>query len=183
MPSSSSISATRKWLRSFIIPYNICPFARQVYEQELIRYAVVTGKDWEKCLSELVNECHFLDANPDTETTLLILPDALPDFDDYLDFLSIAQQLLREQGYEGIYQLASFHPHYCFAGNNETDAANYTNRSPFPMLHILRESSIERALDHYPDPDGIPRRNVQLTRRLGRQQLQALLNACSRLND
>lgn len=183
MHSSSSTSATRAWLKSFVIAYNICPFAGHVYEQQLIRYAVVLGKDWEKCLGELVNECQFLDANPDTETTLLILPDALPDFDGYLDFLSIAQQLLLEQGYEGIYQLASFHPHYCFAGNDESDTANYTNRSPFPMLHIIRESSIEQALDHYPDPDSIPRRNIQLTRKLGRKKLQDLLDACYRNND
>lgn len=178
MQTHTAISATRNWLQSFIIAYDICPFARRVHEQDRIRYALVGGNDWENLLTELIAECKLLDAQPETETTLLIFPDSLSRFDDYLDFLEIAQQLLIDQGYEGIYQLASFHPHYCFADSDETDAANYTNRSPFPMLHIIREASIEKALQYYPNPETIPQRNMELTRKLGPTKLRALLKNC-----
>jgi hypothetical protein len=178
MKTCTCVSATRAWLHAFIIPHGICPFARPVDEQNRIRYAVAAGYGWEELLQKLVEEFGRLDADEETETTLLIFPEALADFDDYLDFLEIAQQLLAERGYEGIYQLASFHPHYRFADSGENDASNYTNRSPFPMLHIIRESSIELALRNYPDPDDIPRRNVRLTRQLGADKLKAILQAC-----
>lgn len=119
-----------------------------------------------------------MDNNDNIETSLLIFPESLKDFDDYLDFLEIANALMHKQGYEGIYQLASFHPHYYFEGADENDAANYTNRSPYPMLHILREASLERALLNYPDPENIPGRNIKLTRELGLDVMQKLLADC-----
>lgn len=97
-------------------------------------------------------------------------------FDDFLDAVEIGDELMLAQGYEGVYQLASFHPDYCFEGSDEEDAANYTNRSPYPMLHLIREASIEKALAHYPkDPDLIPETNVKLARKLGLQKMQTLL--------
>jgi len=108
----------------------------------------------------------------------LIYAGAFADFDDYLDFLGLAEALLSDQGYEGIYQLASFHPDYSFEEAALDDAANYTNRSPYPMLHLLRESSLEQAIAHYPDPENIPERNIALTRELGLTKMKTLLAAC-----
>jgi hypothetical protein len=116
-----------------------------------------------------------MDIEPATETTLLILPEGCTQFNDFLDLTAMAEQLLIDQGYEGVYQLASFHPDYCFAGEDENDPANYTNRSPYPMLHIIREASIEQALKTYPNPELIPERNIELTRKLGLEKIQALL--------
>jgi len=175
------IGATQNWLTKFIIAFNICPFARREQQRNSIRYRVSRTDRAETALETLIEECRFLDENPETETTLLILPNGFKDFDDYLDMLDIAERLLHAQHYEGIYQLASFHPDYCFEMASELeqdDPANYTNRSPYPMLHIIRESSIERAVATYPDPENIPARNIKLTRELGLEKLQALLAAC-----
>ncbi|MCQ8103809.1 DUF1415 domain-containing protein [Methylomonas sp. SURF-2] len=175
------IDATRQWLNTFIIALNICPFARREQQRDSIRYRVARAEGTETTLETLIEECRFLDEHPETETTLLILPNGFADFDDYLDMLDIAERLLQAQHYEGTYQIASFHPAYCFEMASELeqdDPANYTNRSPYPMLHIIRESSIDRAVRSYPDPENIPARNIQLTRELGLQKLQALLAAC-----
>lgn len=167
------ISATERWLTSFIIAHNICPFARKVQENQSIRYQVVDSAEWQIILETLIAECKHLDAEPGTETSLLIFPVACAEFEDYLDLLAIAEQLLVEQGYEGVYQIASFHPDYCFDGEQSDDAANFTNRSPYPMLHIIREASIESALQNYQNPEMIPQRNIELTRKLGFEHLQA----------
>lgn len=175
------ISTTQNWLNRLIIAFNICPFARREQQRNSIRYRVSHADQTEATLETLIEECQFLDTNPDTETTLLILPNGFKDFDDYLDMLDVAERLLHAQAYEGIYQLASFHPDYCFEMASELeqdDPANYTNRSPYPMLHIIRESSIERAVATYPDPENIPARNIKLTRELGLEKLQALLAGC-----
>lgn len=180
MTNQHIIHATQTWLRSFIINFNICPFARREHERNSIRYQVVDSKNLEKTLNMLIQECEQLDADAETETTLLILATGWDDFNDYLDLLAIAEQLLIEQGYEGIYQLASFHPAYRFETDfaGDEDPANYTNRSPYPMLHIIRETSIDRALAHYPDPNNIPARNIKLTRELGLEKLRSLLVNC-----
>ncbi|QPK63670.1 DUF1415 domain-containing protein [Methylomonas sp. LL1] len=182
MTDQQIINATRTWLSSFIIAFNICPFAQREQQRNSIRYQVAQTDRMETALENLIDECTHLDAHPETETTLLILPNGFSDFDDYLDMLAVAEQLLVEQGYEGIYQLASFHPDYRFEMASETDdendPANYTNRSPYPMLHIIRETSMEHAIAHYPDPENIPARNIKLTRELGLEKLQAILAAC-----
>lgn len=172
------ISGTRMWLNSVIIGYNLCPFARHEQERGSIRFSVDQNVDMENCLLTMIDECERLDSDTTIETTLLIYARAFSNFDDYLDFLALAEALLTEQGYEGVYQLASFHPNYCFEGSSQDDPANYTNRSPYPMLHLLRESSIEEAISDYPDPDNIPHRNIELTRNLGLTKLQSLLAAC-----
>jgi uncharacterized protein len=172
------IAATKAWLDSFIIAYGICPFAKRERECDSIRFSVHHHTDMEMCLLNVITECLQLDIDDELETTLLIYPHAFENFDDYLDFLALAEDLLIEQGYEGIYQLASFHPDYCFDGVAIDDPANYTNRPPYPMLHLLRESSIERAVSQYPDPENIPQHNIELTRHLGLAKLQQLLAAC-----
>ncbi|MDH5711889.1 MAG: DUF1415 domain-containing protein, partial [Gammaproteobacteria bacterium] len=116
-----------------------------------------------------------------TETTLLVFAEGFKDFGDYLDLVELAQDLLADQGYEGIYQIASFHPDYCFADAELDDAANYTNRSPYPMLHLIREASMEKALAHYPEPEKIPERNVEYARELGLEEMQRQLEACCKI--
>ncbi len=174
------ITATQHWLTSFIIAYEICPFARHVHEYDAIRYRVLDNADVADCLAELLAECQHLDTEPATETTLVIFSAICRDFDDFLDVTALAEQLMVDLGYEGIYQLASFHPDYCFGGAEPDDAANATNRSPYPMLHLIREASIELALQNYPNPEQIPERNIALCRELGLTRIQALLAQSSR---
>lgn len=177
--SDQAINATTQaWLKSVIIDHGICPFAKRELERGSIHFSVTHDTTIENCLLHLILECARLDTDPDIETTLLIYADAFTAFDDYLDFVEIAESLLIEQDYEGTYQLASFHPEYCFQGSGPDDAANYTNRSPYPMLHLLRETSIDRAVASHPDPESIPQHNIELTRKLGLVKMQALLAAC-----
>ncbi|MCK5871652.1 MAG: DUF1415 domain-containing protein [Methylococcales bacterium] len=166
---------TEHWLKRFIIQHNICPFAHEVVEKKQLHYAIDLDINTENCLYHLIEECQRLDSDESIETTLIIYPNALVQFDDFLDYLALANALLIVQNYEGVYQLASFHPDYCFEGLDEDDAANYTNRSPFPMLHLIREKSLERVLKSYPHPEHIPERNIKLTRQLGTATLNALL--------
>jgi hypothetical protein len=171
-------AATHAWLKSVIIEYNICPFAKRELEKHRVYFSISNDTQTEQCLLNLMLECDRLDTDPSIETTLLIYAEAFTAFDNYLDFVEIAENLLIDQGYEGIYQLASFHPDYCFQGSNQDDAANYTNRSPYPMLHLLRETSLEQAVASHPDPENIPQHNIELTRKLGLAKMQTLLAAC-----
>ncbi|WP_104202604.1 DUF1415 domain-containing protein [Billgrantia saliphila] len=168
-------AATRAWVERFVVARNVCPFARRELVNDTVRFVEVVAQRWEPALEALVDECRRLDATPAIETTLIVLHPGLEAFDDYLDFLAVAEALLVEQGYEGTYQLASFHPDYGFEGTEENDPANFTNRSPWPMLHLLREAGIERALVHYPNPEAIPERNIEAMRRLGTERLAAEL--------
>ncbi|WP_019866160.1 DUF1415 domain-containing protein [Methylovulum miyakonense] len=178
MNHSPAISATRAWLQTIIIGYSLCPFAKRELERNSIRYYEEAETGIEKCLLNLIAECARLDNDGSITTTLLIYRHGFTAFDGYLDFLDLAESLLLAQGYEGVYQIASFHPDYCFAGAEPDDPANYTNRSPYPMLHLLRESSIDFAVSNHPDVEGIPQRNIGLTRQLGLEKMQALLAAC-----
>jgi len=175
------IEQTQQWLADFVIAYNICPFAKREFVSNRIAYEVIQTTELEAQLHALIDACRVLDTEKNTETSLVIYPRGLDDFDDYLDFLEIANALLHKQGYEGIYQLASFHPDYCFAEVPAEDASHYTNRSPYPMLHIIREASLEKALENYPDPENIPLRNIDKTRELGVHKLQQLLAHCIQL--
>ena len=172
------IDTTQNWLKTIIIAYGICPFAKRELDRGSIHFSINHDTEIERCLLNLMLECDRLNIDSSIETTLLIYDCAFTAFDDYLDFLELAEALLIEQDYEGVYQLASFHPDYCFEGAETDDPANYTNRSPYPMLHLLRETSIDRALAAYPHPEKIPQRNIELTRELGLAKMQALLAAC-----
>ncbi|WP_240613718.1 DUF1415 domain-containing protein [Salinicola acroporae] len=160
----SALIRTRTWVESFVVAHDICPFAGREMRRDAIRYALAEASDLEGLLHELVAECRRLDADTRLATTLLIAPVGMDDFDDYLDWLELAERLLEELGYVGIYQLASFHPDYVFEGVAADDPANATNRSPCPMLHILREAELEQAIAHHADPEGIPERNMTLLR-------------------
>ena len=180
---STIIEQTRHWVRSVIVGFNFCPFSKRELENETIHFQVSHESKLEACLHELVQECKRLDEHTGIETTLLIFANAMQSFDDYLDLIELANALIAELGYEGTYQLASFHPHYCFEGENENDAANYTNRSPYPMLHLIREASLERALENYPNPESIPERNVEFAREKGLDKMKSMLDKCVRAKD
>jgi len=157
---------------------NLCPFAKRELVKNSVRFAVTGATNELQLLTALEDELELLNRDASIETILLAHPDVLQDFDDYNQFLSDADQLLVSMELEGIYQIASFHPDYQFAGTQPDDAENYTNRSPYPLLHLLREDSLESAIKEYPDIDQVPARNIAMMNRMGKDKLSALLQAC-----
>ncbi len=172
------IAQTKKWVDDVVIGCNFCPFAAQVVKQQTIYYRVEHAADIAGCLQTFQEEMEHLDADTGIETVILIFPDSFPLFDEYLDLVADAEDLLVEKGYEGIYQVASFHPQYLFEGAPKNDAANYTNRSVYPMLHLLREASIDKALENYKQPEKIPERNIQFARKKGWLYMKQLKDNC-----
>ena len=168
----------RRWVETVVVGLNLCPFAGRELLQGRIRFVVTAAQTEAALLTSLQAELEWLDSNPAIETTLLIHPQVLQDFDDYNQFLESADDLLRALDAEGVYQIASFHPHYRFANSAAADVENYTNRSPYPMLHLLREQSLERGIASYPDTAEIPLRNMALMQRLGIARLKQLVRAC-----
>ncbi|MFE8070992.1 DUF1415 domain-containing protein [Marinobacteraceae bacterium S3BR75-40.1] len=164
------IEATRQWLERAVIGLNLCPFARVPYRREQIRYHVSAAQSLDDLLDELVSELlHLARTEADSlETTLLIHPQVLTDFEDFVAFLERADEVIDALELRGVLQVASFHPQYQFADSDAEAIENYTNRAPFPLLHLLREASIERAVATHPDPDSIYQRNIETLRQLGR---------------
>lgn len=163
------IAATHDWIERAVIGLNLCPFAKLPYSRGAIRYVVSDARDVDKLRSDLLAELHWLaNVDPlDCETSLLVHPHVLGDFLDYNEFLGVADELLVELELDGTIQIASFHPQYQFAGTRDDAPENNSNRSPFPTLHLLRESSLDRAIDSGGDVDGIPQSNVERLRQLG----------------
>ena len=172
------IAAVRQWVETLIIGMNLCPFAKRELVKNRVRFTVTEATTDDELMVALQAELEFLDSDPSVETTLLIHPKVLQDFDDYNQFLNFADRFLAELRLGGVYQIASFHPDYQFGGTDLDDAENYTNRSPYPMLHLIREESLERVIADYPDVDQIPTRNIALMNNLGSEKLQALVQAC-----
>ncbi len=170
------LAQVRSWLERAVIGLNLCPFAKAVYSKKQIRYALTAARTADELLAELAQALTLLDASdPDeVDTVLLIHPQVLNEFLDYHFFLGEANAALRNLGFTGVFQIASFHPDYEFAGSSPDDIENYTNRSPYPMLHLLREASIDRATAAYPDPAAIFERNIETLRRLGHAGWQRL---------
>ncbi|QDF66763.1 DUF1415 domain-containing protein [Shewanella sp. SNU WT4] len=174
------ITHTDNWVKRVIMKYNICPFARKEVERNAMRYRVVEDTKFKAVLKQLIDECQYLDEHQALETSLFILPRGFEDFHHYLDLVDVANDALMDNGYEGVYQLASFHPDYCFDGDDANAAANYTNRAPYPTLHIIREASLEKALASYLEPESIPERNIAFCERKGAAFFQQLLSDCQR---
>jgi len=170
------IEATRRWLERAVIGLNLCPFAKAVHVKDQIRYVVSPARNEEELLADLGRELHMLaDADAQVcDTTLLMHPYVLTDFLEYNDFLDLADAAIEAIGLEGVLQVASFHPDYQFAGTEADDIANYTNRSPYPTLHLLREDSVDRAVASFPAADGIYATNIETLQRLGRAGWMAL---------
>lgn len=165
------LDATHHWLTRAVIGLNLCPFAKSVHVKEQIRYMISEATDAEALLDTLQAELTALaEADPARiDTTLLIVPRMLADFADYNDFLYLAERMLDSLGLAGVLQIASFHPQYQFAGTDADDIENYTNRAPYPILHLLREDSIARAVEAFPDAADIYERNEETMRRLGHE--------------
>lgn len=172
------VAQTVAWVRHFIVEHNICPFAKRELESCSIRVEVVRSKKVAVALEELAAEIEWLNEHPETETTLLVFPTLFKSFDHYLDYIELAENLLFELGYEGVYQLATFHPDYCFADAQPEDAANYSNRSPYAMVHLLREASLEKAIAFYGDTAAIPERNITYLTELGSDMAEKQLQRC-----
>ncbi len=165
------IAATRHWVDAAVIGLNLCPFAHAPRTGNRIRYCVSVARTPEALANDLATELRLL-ADTDAEaieTTLLIHPDVLGDFADYNDYLDVTEDVLERMDLVGELQVASFHPQYQFSGTDPEDMGNFTNRSPYPMLHLLREESIERAVEAHPDTDRIYLRNIEVLRALGRE--------------
>jgi|TARA_B100000519_G_scaffold139452_1_gene120832 hypothetical protein len=178
MGETEVISATRKWVEDVVVGYNLCPFAKRELVRNRVRFVVSEAETEDELLQALHSELQRLEDEPEIETSLLIHPGVLQDFGPYNEFLDAADGLLAYLDMEGVYQIASFHPDYRFAGTEPDAAENYTNRSPFPMLHLLREASLEAAIDSYPDVDGIPQRNIELMNELGSEKMRSILRSC-----
>ncbi len=178
-PDDPFIVETRAWVERVVIGLKLCPFAPAPALKGLIRYAMSEAETPEALLEDLATELQHLVASPpeEVETTLLVHPQVLQDFHDFNDFLEIADEALRMWGLEGEIQIASFHPQYQFAGTDPDDIGNATNRSPYPMLHLLREQSIARAVDAFGDTRSISAANLETLEKLGPAGLAALRRA------
>jgi len=174
----NTVGPVRHWVESLVVGLNLCPFAKRELVKNRVRFSVTEAVTEEQLLADLQAELELLNSDEAIETTLLIHPKVLQEFYDYNQFLSYADSLLAQMGLNGVYQIASFHPDYQFGGTEPDDVENYTNRSPYPMLHLIREESLERSIANYPDSDQIPERNIELLNSLGRDKMQASLQAC-----
>jgi hypothetical protein len=179
LDTEAFVAHTRRWIAGIVIGLNLCPFARRVFEGDKIRYVVSDARDEKALLNDLTGELRTLaDAPFETlETTLVIHPHVLSDFLDYNDFLDQAEHRIEQLGLTGVIQLASFHPKYQFADTPPDAAENYTNRSPYPMLHLLREASITAVAQSEEELLAIPERNIETLRILGHAYLLAKLDA------
>ena len=171
------LDETRAWLEKAVIGLNLCPFAKSVHAKGQIRFLIRPTNDPGALVDELMRELQFLAvADPEAvDTTLLVHPHVLQDFAAFNDFQDVVDALLVEMGLEGVLQVASFHPQFQFAEGPADDIAHATNRAPYPTLHLLREASIERAVEAFPQPESIYERNIQTLRELGHDGLQRLL--------
>ncbi len=163
------LQQTRLWLEKAVIGLNLCPFAKAVYVKNQVRMIVSKARHADDLLEELDRELDLLVATPASEidTTLLIHPTLFEDFLDFNDFLEIAEDVIDEHELEGVVQLASFHPKFQFEGTEPDDISNYTNRAPFAILHLLREDSIDRAVEAFPQAETIYETNIATLERLG----------------
>ncbi len=176
--SQPIIASVEQWVNSFVVGMNLCPFAKRELVKNKVRFTETPATSQEELLEALKTELERLNKVPSIETTLLIHPHVLLDFYEYNQFLDQADNLLKHLELEGIYQIASFHPNYQFGGTQPDDAENYTNRSPYPLMHLIREESLERAIENYPDVDDIPERNIELMNNLGKIKLESLWHSC-----
>ena len=172
------IAESENWVKQVIMKYNICPFARREVERSSIRYHACEQTKVKAVLKAFIGECKLLEKTPEIETTLFILPRGFEGFYSYLDLVDSANDILVQHDFEGVFQIASFHPDYCFDGEPQDSAANYTNRAPYPTLHIIREASMELALASYDDPESIPQRNIAFAERKGTDFFIKLLEQC-----
>jgi len=176
MTDKEVLAKTRHWLEAAVIGLNLCPFAKAVYVKNQVRLVVSKARHADDLLEELDRELDLLVTTPasETDTTLLIHPTLFEDFLDFNDFLEVAEGVVNEHGLEGVIQLASFHPQFQFDGTSADAISNYTNRAPFAILHLLREDSVERAVEAFPQADAIFETNIATLEKLGLPGWKAL---------
>ena len=172
-PADQAQELTQAWVEAMVVGLNLCPFAAPEVRNNVIRYAVSHSDRMEDAIQDFLTELDKIQ-NAEEEslsTTLLSFTQIAADFEAFLDLLDICQQSLEQSGLDGVFQLASFHPYYCFSGVDEDDITNWTNRAPFPTIHLIHEGQMSRVLTHYKNPDEIPGRNMALMESLGRSGL------------
>ncbi|MEO7524168.1 MAG: DUF1415 domain-containing protein [Ferruginibacter sp.] len=169
------IEQTKNWINTVVVGCGFCPFAAKEMKRGSVHYVVLQNATKSSALEAVVRSMQLLDTKENIETSLLIIPEGFSSFNAYLELTDMAETLLAKEKYEGIYQVASFHPQYLFAGSKADDAANYTNRSPYPMLHFLREESVSKAIDSYPNINEVPYRNIRFANEKGIDYMKNLL--------
>lgn len=176
MDQEAVIAATREWVEKAVIGLNLCPFAKSVYVKNQVRIVVSQARHIDAFLEDLDRELdHLAEVDPDvTDTTLLVHPTLFPDFLDFNDLVQIADEAVTEHELDGVLQVASFHPDFQFEGTAPDDITNYTNRSPYPTLHLIRETSIDRAVEAFPEAETIYERNMETLQKLGLAGWRAL---------
>lgn len=174
--TSAAEQDVRNWLERVVIGLNLCPFAKRPFREGRVRIVATAAREPADLLAVLRTELSCLTATPrgELETTLVVLTDSLQDFFDYNQFLDEVDLLIRSGGWEGDIQAASFHPEYCFADTKPDDPANLTNRSPWPVIHLLREESVSEGVEQHPDAEGIPQRNIARLRDLSAGEVREL---------
>lgn len=155
------ISRVKRWIETAVIGLELCPFAKTVYLENKVRYVVSETQTMDSLMQELYQQCQYLIDMPEIETGLLIIPGQLDDFAEFNLILDQVDALIEAYEWTGVFQIASFHPNYQFENTNIDDRENWTNRSPYPILQILRESSVERVVSNYPNPEQIPGKNIR----------------------
>ena len=171
----NEVLATKAWLDEIIIGLNFCPFAKKEFVNNTIHYHLSKTEQVKTALHEFVEQCRYLQNHEELETTLIIYGDGFRSFERYLDLVDFANDLLVDSGFEGIFQLASMHPEYCFDGEEYDDASNFTNRSPYPIIHLIRETSMSRVLSVYKEPEKIRKNNMKLAHNKGAGFFQKVL--------
>ena len=180
--NKQAITCVRAWIELFVVGLNLCPFARPLVSSDALRIVASESASSEAIATVLITELDLLSQSEESDiaTSVLVFPEGLEDFDNYLGFLDDAQTLLEEMGLDGEIQLASFHPEYRFEGEPVGAVSNFTNRAPYPLIHLLRETTVTSALDTYPNPERIPERNIQTLERLGLAGIERLLYSLDR---
>lgn len=169
------ITQTKQWIKDIIIGLNFCPFAKKELVNDTIHYYVSQQKKLKQALIEVIEQCVYLKNEPTLETSLVIFDEGFKSFEQYLELVDYANNLVIDSGFEGVFQLATFHPDYYFDGANFDDAENYTNRAPYPTIHILREESLTRVLSTYKNPESIPENNINLAKAKGSTYFEQML--------
>lgn len=178
---SSIEQQIRAWIEQFVVGFNLCPFAAPVVSSERLRIKICDATDIETIMQSFLTELDLIQGTSETDiaTTLLVIPNALSDFEEYLDVIGLAEELLSEVGLEGVIQLASFHPCYQFVEEPVDSASHFSNRSPYPLIHFLREDMVESALQNYANPEEIPARNIKTLQAIGRDSIERRLHQLS----
>jgi hypothetical protein len=175
MSTIDEVDQTKQWLEQVIIGLNFCPFAKKEFVNQTIHYFTSNKEQLKAALVEFLSQCHYLYDNPKIETSLLIYNQGFRDFNRFLDLVDYANDIIVEYNFEGIFQLATFHPEYCFAEADYDDVGNFTNRSPYPILHLIREQSMEKVLSVYKNPESISDNNIVVAKKKGAHYFKTLL--------